>query len=88
VEMNTGVAVSTVVGTIIVLVATLPDFGSFVHDRKHAVLGAGLTFLIAYPLLYWAGATPSGITGQSSLLGSMAVFGAVLPAALLLVSRR
>lgn len=28
VEMNTGVAVSTVVGTIIVLVATLPDFGS------------------------------------------------------------
>nr|WP_205583059.1 cytosine permease [Burkholderia sp. PAMC 26561] len=59
-EMNTGVAVSTVVGTIIVLVATLPDFGSFVHDRKHAIIGAGMTFLIAYPLLYWAGATPSG----------------------------
>jgi cytosine permease len=84
-SMNTGVAVSTVVGTIIVLVATLPDFGSFVHDRKHAVLGAVLTFLIAYPLLYWAGATPSGMTGQHSLLGSMAVFGAVLPAALLLI---
>ncbi len=84
-SMNTGVAVSTVVGTIIVLVATLPDFGSFVHDRKHAVMGAVLTFLIAYPLLYWAGATPSGITGQHSLLGSMAVFGAVLPAALLLI---
>ncbi|OTP67804.1 cytosine permease [Caballeronia sordidicola] len=84
-EMNTGVAVSTVVGTIIVLVATLPDFGSFVHDRKHAIIGAGMTFLIAYPLLYWAGATPSGMTGQSSLLGSMAVFGAVLPAALLLI---
>jgi purine-cytosine permease-like protein len=44
-----------------------------------------MTFLIAYPLLYWAGATPSGMTGQSSLLGSMAVFGAVLPAALLLI---
>ncbi len=84
-EMNTGVAASTVVGTIIVLVATLPDFGSFVHDRKHAVIGAALTFLIAYPLLYWAGATPSGMTGQNSLLGSMAVFGAVLPAALLLI---
>ena len=44
-SMNTGVAVSTVVGTIIVLVATLPDFGSFVHDRKHAVSGRVLPFL-------------------------------------------
>jgi cytosine permease len=84
-DMNTGVAVSTVVGTIIVLVATLPDFGSFVHNRKHALIGAVLTFLIAYPLLYWAGATPSGISGKGSLLGAMAVFGAVLPAALLLI---
>ena len=84
-DMNTGVAVSTVVGTIIVLVATLPDFGSFVHDRKHALIGAVLTFLIAYPLLYWAGATPSGISGKASLLGAMTVFGAVLPAALLLI---
>ena len=77
VEMNTGVAVSTVVGTIIVLVATLPDFGSFVHNRKHALIAAGVTFLVAYPLLYWAGATPSAISGQGSLLGAMAVFGAV-----------
>lgn len=84
-SMNTGVAVSTVVGTIIVLVATLPDFGSFVHNRKNALIAAGLTFLIAYPLLYWAGATPSAISGQGSLLGAMAVFGAVLPGALLLI---
>lgn len=84
-SMNTGVAVSTVVGTIIVLVATLPDFGSFVHNRKHALIAAGLTFLVAYPLLYWAGATPSAISGQGSLLGAMAVFGAVLPAAVLLI---
>ena len=77
VEMNTGVAV--------VLVATLPDFGSFVHNRKHALIAAGVTFLVAYPLLYWAGATPSAISGQGSLLGAMAVFGAVLPAALLLI---
>lgn len=84
-QMNTGVAVSTVVGTIIVLVATLPDFGSFVHNRKHALIAAGITFLIAYPLLYWAGATPSALSGQGSLLSAMAVFGAVLPAALLLI---
>lgn len=85
VSMNTGVAVSTVVGTIIVLVATLPDFGSFVHNRKHALIAAAMTFLIAYPLLYWAGATPSALSGQGSLLGAMAVFGAVLPGALLLI---
>jgi cytosine permease len=83
--MPMGVAVSTVVGTIIVLVATLPDFGSFTHNRKHAVGGALLTFLIAYPLLYWAGATPSVLTGKGSLLGAMAVFGATLPAALMLI---
>ncbi|AYM92424.1 MULTISPECIES: cytosine permease [Serratia] len=84
-SMNIGVAVSTVVGTIIVLVATLPDFGSFVHNRKHALIGALLTFLVAYPLLYWAGATPSALSGQGSLLAAMAAFGSVLPAALLLV---
>ncbi|KEY59221.1 cytosine permease [Serratia sp. DD3] len=84
-SMDTGVAVSTVVGTIIVLVATLPDFGSFVHNRKHALIGAIITFLVAYPLLYWVGATPSALSGQGSLLAAMAVFGAVLPAALLLV---
>lgn len=85
VSMNTGVAVSTVVGTIIVLVATLPDFGSFVHNRKHALISAVVTFLIAYPLLYWAGATPSALSGQGSLLGAMTIFGAVLPGALLLI---
>ncbi|MGY3975489.1 cytosine permease [Aeromonas mytilicola] len=83
--METGVAVSSVVGTIIVLVATLPDFGSFVHNRKHALIAAVLTFMVAYPLLFWAGATPSNITGQGSLLGAMAPLGAALPAALLLV---
>lgn len=84
-QMNTGVAVSTVVGTIIVLVATLPDFGSFVHNRKHALIAAVAAFLVAYPLLYWAGAMPSALSGQGSLLGAMAVFGAVLPAAVLLI---
>lgn len=84
-SMDTGVAVSTVVGTIIVLVATLPDFGSFVHNRKHALIGAIITFLVAYPLLYWVGATPSALSGKGSLLTAMAAFGAVLPAALLLV---
>ncbi|MBU9846370.1 cytosine permease [Rahnella ecdela] len=84
-QMNTGVAVSTVVGTIIVLVATLPDFGSFVHNRKHALIAAVAAFLVAYPLLYWAGAMPSALSGQGSLLGAMAVFGAVLPAAMLLI---
>ena len=83
--MNTGVAISTVVGTIIVLVATLPDFGSFVHDRKHALIAAVLTFMVAYPILYWIGATPSALSGKGSLLAAMAVFGAVLPAALLLI---
>lgn len=84
-SMDTGVAVSTVVGTIIVLVATLPDFGSFVHNRKHALIGAIITFLVAYPLLYWVGATPSALSGKGSLLTAMAAFGAVLPAALLLI---
>ncbi|EJS1434357.1 cytosine permease, partial [Salmonella enterica] len=59
--------------------------GSFVHNRKHALISAAVTFLIAYPLLYWAGATPSALSGQGSLLGAMTIFGAVLPGALLLI---
>lgn len=55
--------------------ATLPDFGSFVHNRKHALIAAALTFMVAYPLLFWAGATPSNITGQGSMLGAMAPLG-------------
>jgi cytosine permease len=84
-SMSMGEAVSTVVGTIIVLVATLPDFGSFTHNRKHAIAGALLTFVLAYPLLYWAGAMPSALTGKASLLGAMTLFGAAVPAALLLI---
>ncbi|RFU45320.1 cytosine permease [Paraburkholderia sp. DHOC27] len=84
-SMNRGVAVSSVVGTIIVLVATLPDFGSFVHNRRHGVMAAVVTFLVVYPLLYWAGATPSALTGKDSLLAAMALFGALVPAGLLMV---
>ena len=63
--METGVAVSSVVGTIIVLVATLPDFGSFVHNRKHALITAALTFMVAYPLLFWAGAPRATSRGKA-----------------------
>lgn len=83
--MNLGVAVSSVVGTIIVLVATLPDFGSFAHNRRQGIIAAILTFAIAYPLLYGAGATPSVLTGQNSLLAAMTLFGVALPTALLLI---
>jgi purine-cytosine permease-like protein len=83
--MNMGTAVSTVVGTIIVLVATLPDFGSFIRNRAHAVIAAVVTFGLVYPLLYWTGAIPSALSGEGSLLSAAAVFGAALPAAWLLL---
>lgn len=83
-SMNMGVAVSAVVGTIIVLVTTSVDFGSMVHDRKHAVIAAVLTFLIAYPLLYWAGAMPTQISHAPTLLDAAKIFGLTVPVALLM----
>ncbi len=80
-----GVAVSSVVGTAIVLVVTAPDFGSFTRSRRQAVLGAVLAFGIAYPVLYIAGALPSAMTGRSSLIDATAVIASALPAIALLV---
>lgn len=84
-SLSFGAAVSSVVGTIIVLVATSPDFGSFVHNRKHAVLAGVLTFGLAYPVLFLVGAIPGSITSEGSLLSAMAIIGSTLPAAILLV---
>lgn len=84
-NLSFGAAVSSVVGTIIVLVATSPDFGSFVHNRKHAILAGVLTFGLAYPVLFLVGAIPGSMTSQGSLLAAMAIIGSTLPAAILLV---
>ncbi|MEC5210887.1 cytosine permease [Psychrobacter sp. PL15] len=83
--LSFGAAVSSVVGTIIVLVATSPDFGSFVRNRKHAIMAAVLTFGVAYPVLFLIGAIPGSLTSEDSLLSAMAIIGTTLPAAILLV---
>lgn len=83
--MPFGAAVSSVVGTISVLVVTSADFGSFVHNRKHAIMAGVLTFGIAYPALFFTGAVPSALTGKGSLIGAMAVIGVSLPAIILLI---
>ncbi|MGD8111145.1 cytosine permease [Vibrio sp. TRT 17S01] len=84
-QLPFGAAVSSVVGTIIVLVTTSPDFGSFVRNREHAAIAGALTFGLAYPVLFLVGAVPSSLTSEGSLLGAMALIGTTLPAAILLV---
>lgn len=83
--MDLGVATSTVVGTVIVLVATSPDFGSFLTNRKHVIIATIITFVIMYPLLFWAGAFPSQKSNTGSLLAAASFFGLLLPAAFLMV---
>jgi len=80
-----GVAVSSVVGTAIVLVVTAADFGSFTRNRRQAILGAILAFGIAYPCLYIAAAIPSGLTGRSTLIDAMTMIASALPAIVLLI---
>lgn len=80
-----GVAVSAVVGTAIVLVVTAADFGSFTRNRRQALIGAALAFLIAYPLLYIAAAIPSALTGEGSLISAAAVVASAIPAIVLMV---
>lgn len=80
-----GVAVSSVVGTAIVLVVTAADFGSFTRNRRQAILGAILAFGIAYPCLYIGAAIPSGLTGASTLIDAMTIIASGLPAIALLI---
>lgn len=84
-SISFGAAVSSVVGTVIVLVTLSPDFGSFVHNKAHAKIAAVVAFAVAYPVLFWVGAFPSSLTGEGSLLGAMAVIGPTLAASLLLL---
>lgn len=83
--MSWGVAVSSVVGTGIVLVVTAADFGSFTRSRRQAIVGAVCAFGVAYPLLYVAGAIPTALSGRGSLIGAMGVIASALPAIVLLV---
>ncbi|TDL78300.1 cytosine permease [Palleronia sediminis] len=82
--MPFGVAVSSFVGTVMVLVTLSPDMGSFARNGNHARLAALLTFGVAYVLLFAAVAYPSALTGEGSLLGSTALLGGALAASLLL----
>ena len=84
-SMPWGVAVSSVVGTGIVLVVTAADFGSFTRNRRQAIVGAVFAFGIAYPLLYIAGAIPTAVSGRGSLIEAMGVIASALPAIVLLV---
>ena len=83
--MPWGVAVSSVVGTGIVLVVTAADFGSFTRSRRQTLVGAVLAFGLAYPLLYVAGAIPTALSGEGSLIDAMGVIASALPAIALLV---
>lgn len=80
-----GVAVSSVVGTAIVLVVTAPDFGSFTRNRRQALVAAVLTFAVAYPALYIGAAIPGALTGSGTLLGAMTIIASALPAVVLLI---
>ncbi len=80
-----GVAVSSVVGTAIVLVVTAPDFGSFTRNRRQALIAAVLTFAIAYPALYLGAAIPGALTGSNTLIDAMTIIASALPAIVLLI---
>ncbi|MCW9732950.1 cytosine permease [Avibacterium sp. 20-15] len=83
--MSIGEGISSVVGTIIVLVTTSVDFGSFTKNKKHACIAGILTFAIAYPLLFLIGAVPSALTDKNSLLDAMLIIGSLLPAYIILI---
>lgn len=83
--MNIGAAISSVVGTMIVLVTTSVDFGSFTQNKKHAIFASILTFSIAYPTLFIIGVIPSALTGKNTLLDAMLLIGSLLPAYIMLI---
>ncbi|WP_338621196.1 cytosine permease [Paludibacterium sp. THUN1379] len=83
--MSMGVATSSVAGTFMILVTTMPDFSSMVHNRRHALIGAVLSMGIAYPALFVAGAVPCALSGKVTLVAAMALAGAALPTVVMLL---
>jgi len=83
--MPFGVAVSAVVGGLIISATIFPDICRFARNTGHALLASVLGFVVAIPVVLIVGAIPSVATGENDLFRIMMDLGLALPALIILV---
>lgn len=83
--MDFGLALSTLVGSNMMTVATMPDLTRYVRSGRQAVIGMALSFPFATPLLMFAAAATSLATRETDIMRIIVGFGLGLPALLVLV---
>ena len=83
--MNFGLALSTLVGSNMMTVATMPDLTRYVRSRSQAVIGMLLSFPFATPLLMFAAAATSLAMRETDIMRIIVGLGLGLPALLVLI---
>jgi cytosine permease len=85
VPMSFGVALTSLVGSNMMTVATMPDLTRYVRTRGQAVVGMLLSFPLATPLLMLVAAVPALATGETDIMRLIVGFGLGVPALLVLI---
>jgi len=85
VPMTFGLALTSLVGSNMMTVATMPDLTRYIRSRGQAVIGMVLSFVLATPLLMLVAAVPSLATGETDIMRIIVGFGLGVPALLVLV---
>jgi cytosine permease len=68
VPMSFGIALSALVGSNIMIVATMPDLSRYIRTPRGAIIGMVLAFPLATPLLVVCSALPALATGQTDIM--------------------
>jgi cytosine permease len=85
VAMSFGLALTSLVGSNMMTVATMPDLTRYVRTRGQAVIGMLLSFPLATPLLMLVAAVPALATGETDIMRIIVGFGLGVPALLVLI---
>ncbi len=67
-SMPLGLAISAIVGGKMVAVATVPDIGRYLPNKRQAVWGMFLSYVIGAPVVLICSAVPSLVTGEPHLM--------------------
>ena len=85
VPMSFGLALTSLVGSNMMTVATMPDLTRYIRSHSQAVIGMLLSFPLATPLLMIVAAVPSLATGETDIMRIIVGFGLGVPALLVLI---
>ncbi len=84
-DLSLGLAVSAVVGGMVVGATIFPDLCRFAHNSRHSKIAAVTTYFVAVPIILLFTTIPSLVTGEGDLMLIMLKLGVGLPALIFLL---